>query len=1263
MSKHIGDIIFPSTLQVKKQEMLDPRGGVKTKAELIDINSFPHDGNTIYMKEGMLVTVADTREVYMLVDLTNILDKGYKGWKRVDADVLSTQLETLSNKVDSLGDVYNTQGSKATLAELLQITSAKKGDVYSIEDSFTLNGKVYPEGTNVVCIRTFTSGNKASYWDAIGGTFNQALYLKKADAAIVNPNDTIEGIERTDLVTFTEKDSYFGENTVVLPFKLISKTVLTNGDIAWYRLAFSYPTGSSNPAHKLLLQTATTNKASQPVESDWKTINYINDINLSSLLSRSDVANNLTTTASGKVLDARQGKVLADLIANKSLTIDTYSIFNSYSWEDKGTLTEQTLLDLFLSSEVGYYQFKIGDRTYRMIKHQTAQKGGDNRYVALDITSSPTWGGITTDGYLGHWEFGQSTEPKIEDLISYQQIINTIQLSNVDANLNVKSIFDNYEWSDVSDDYVSKTEIAELLGSGYIGFVSFSAEEDSAVYKIIIDKQLTQENVDEGVYYWAQQNDILGRIYIDSGNLTNPDFDSSVIPTVEELIAVQNNVARLQSENELAAKQSIITDLPTIRQGAAKGATALQSLPNNIVYSENLNERIWEIKTILNWDGGNLQPGDLPSNYNFKSCIVHIGDYYYSMLGAVEYVSDGSYRISGFPNDSVGSYWVEVNINTNDNSYTVNKIKTTDIANSSIISGLLNLKDATAVDLAQRKLTEDGQTATYIITDHDGNYPSPNVPLIYLDDMAQLRDLLYRGNDKALAYLLDTKEAYYQYGSTWYSQNIAEQVKLPTFNLTTARVGDLVTIIRHEFTANEFYNKYIDFSGISNDNLLFQAYKTAQGYGDKTDGEFIQYLIESGNIYSAPSNPEEDETVTPVPLAVNGNVVLYTAQITPNVNTVFSGEFYSGNITAPGIYCYVTSGRPAGVPGDEKFIGVISPDGTKMLLSMKNPSNNYILRNGEWQWIGVGKNTGGTGEIFNDYSSNFAHNDHGHAEGQKTYASWNSHAEGFTTQAGSDSTGNAHAEGNTTKATGNNSHAEGINTVAEGHNSHAEGDSTQATNWNSHAEGYRTHATGNGAHAEGGSTKAIGDYSHAEGYETSTEESNAHVEGMYNFPHQGAIHEVGIGIGGDNRFNAHTIMKDGKHYIYNVGGYNGMNSSDSKDLASVIKSLGIINKGTLDNQGMVALCESDEIGIFTCVDSRNRYTIIKPYIPTGPSYQFLCIIDYPDGTNDLCKFGGNNNGHGGTEGFADTIVTQYSNKPISSGAVYNAIYSVLNTEV
>lgn len=38
--------------------------------------------------------------------------------------------------------------------------------------------------------------------------------------------------------------------------------------------------------------------------------------NLNGKINTSDIANNLTTTSSGKVLDARQGKALADLIGD-----------------------------------------------------------------------------------------------------------------------------------------------------------------------------------------------------------------------------------------------------------------------------------------------------------------------------------------------------------------------------------------------------------------------------------------------------------------------------------------------------------------------------------------------------------------------------------------------------------------------------------------------------------------------------------------------------------------------------------------------------------------------------------------------------------------------------------------------------------------------------------------------------------------------------------------------------------------------------------
>lgn len=749
----------------------------------------------------------------------------------------TNNITALGSRIDALGSVYNIQGTKPSLAQLLAITSAKKGDVYSIDSEFYLAGKFYPASTNVVCVTAFTSAsdNKASCWDPLGGTFNANLYLEKSKAAVVNPSDLTESLEHIEDITYTEKGKEFVSGSAVgsvLPFKLISKTTLDNGSTAWYRLALNYPTGSSNGVHQLLLQYAETTTI--PTEADWKTINYINNISLSSLLSRSDVANNLTTTASGKVLDARQGKVLADAINTKQATL------------------------------------------------------------------------------------------------------------------------------------VSGKNISTINGK------------------------------------------------------------------------------------DILSGEDIIIETPS---------------------------------------------------------------------------------------------------------------------SSADIAGLLNIKDAAAVAEAQNLLTEDGQTATYIITDPDGNYPSPNVPLVYLDDMAQLRDLLYRGNDKALAYLLDTKEAYYNISGKWYSQRITNYVKVPTFHLQTAKVGDLVTIIRHEFTADEFYNKYIDFASITIEDTAFQLYKLSSGFRG-SDGEFIQYLIRSGAIHSCPNNPEEDSSVTPVPLAVNEKVVLYTAQITPNVNTVFSGEFWSGNINAPGIYCYVTSGRPTGVPSGENFIGVVSPDGTKMLYSMKNPNNIFILESGNWRRIGVGKNTGGTGEVFNDYAGNFAHSDHAHAEGQKCRAeSYNAHAEGYSTKAG----WNAHSEGSQTEATGQNSHAEG--------------DSTKATTYNAHAEGYRTNARGNGSHAEGNSdgfdihNEAIGMGSHVEGGGTQAVSNYAHAEGTCNVGIVDAIHEVGIGTN-DVRKNAHTIMKDGKHYIYGVGGYDGTNISNSKDLASVLPKILLF-----DNDYLFEI-ESDENRVRTATNEQ-----------------------------------------------------------------------------
>lgn len=75
-------------IEVRAQQTLDTRTIVTYKTDLIKKSTWPHDGDTIYMKEGMRVTVTGTKEdpvfdLYILTDLNKILEKDYSGWKLV----------------------------------------------------------------------------------------------------------------------------------------------------------------------------------------------------------------------------------------------------------------------------------------------------------------------------------------------------------------------------------------------------------------------------------------------------------------------------------------------------------------------------------------------------------------------------------------------------------------------------------------------------------------------------------------------------------------------------------------------------------------------------------------------------------------------------------------------------------------------------------------------------------------------------------------------------------------------------------------------------------------------------------------------------------------------------------------------------------------------------------------------------------------------------------------------------------------------------
>lgn len=195
MARDKGTFQFAANFEVKLQGALDPRILVDNKSELINKETWPYDGDTIYVYNGLLVAVAADKAVYMLVDKDKILEADYSGWKQMDVAaaqtveiidnlsssstaaalsanqgrVLGQRVTTLEGKISS---VYSYKGSKATYAELP--SDAAAGDVWNVEGAHDN----HPAGTNWAWTGTA--------WDALGGAIDLSAYYTKtqADATI-----------------------------------------------------------------------------------------------------------------------------------------------------------------------------------------------------------------------------------------------------------------------------------------------------------------------------------------------------------------------------------------------------------------------------------------------------------------------------------------------------------------------------------------------------------------------------------------------------------------------------------------------------------------------------------------------------------------------------------------------------------------------------------------------------------------------------------------------------------------------------------------------------------------------------------------------------------------------------------------------------------------------------------------------------------------------------------------------------------------------
>lgn len=332
MARNKGTFQFAANFEVRAAEALDPRVVVSTKSELINKETWPSDGDTLYLYEGLIVAVADEGKVYMLTSVANALAADYSAWKEIGE---STTI-----------DIVNNLTSDRTDAAL----SAAQGKALAASIS-----AIKVPGYNMVRLDEATAGYSASYQlqkDGVG-----------VGAVIDIPKDLVVSSGSVKEVT-SANTPYEGASVGDLYIELVlANTTSEPIYIPANSLVDTY-TGSDY----ISVNGSVISLNYSSVLSQIKTDLGITDINLSELkaninkLTEDVTANttaisNLTTEISNKA-DKSDIQSLNTLIANiKVKDVDTSAIGGiALTLSDEGVLginANITTSDITLSEAIG----------------------------------------------------------------------------------------------------------------------------------------------------------------------------------------------------------------------------------------------------------------------------------------------------------------------------------------------------------------------------------------------------------------------------------------------------------------------------------------------------------------------------------------------------------------------------------------------------------------------------------------------------------------------------------------------------------------------------------------------------------------------------------------------------------------------------------------------------------------------------------------------------------------------------------------------
>lgn len=173
------DKIYVDAELKKKADAADVQNFQLALDQKVDVTAFNEHKNAAVL---LISSKANSADVYTK---TQVYTKGETdtklGTKANSADVYTkAQADSaITAKVNAaVASVYRVKGTKATIAEVTALTNVKCGDVWNVTAEFTLGGKKYPAGTNVVALADKSAADAAN-WDALGGTVDLAGHTQE----------------------------------------------------------------------------------------------------------------------------------------------------------------------------------------------------------------------------------------------------------------------------------------------------------------------------------------------------------------------------------------------------------------------------------------------------------------------------------------------------------------------------------------------------------------------------------------------------------------------------------------------------------------------------------------------------------------------------------------------------------------------------------------------------------------------------------------------------------------------------------------------------------------------------------------------------------------------------------------------------------------------------------------------------------------------------------------------------------------------------